>query len=332
MIKELFNKQKTYLNYFFDHVSEEKTEQLLQLMVATQGMIIFTGVGKSGTIAKKLADTFVSTGTKALFLNPTDALHGDVGILEDKDLVVYLSKSGETDELIRLSSILSKRNMAQVALVCKERSTLCSYCTFSLYLPLERELCPFGLAPTTSTVIQLAFGDILSVALMELKAFTLDAYSLNHPAGNIGKQTRKVKEVMLKEDLLPISHQDEPLSEALIELASKRCGALLIVDDHFQMVGIFTTGDLNRIILKERDLAFSLPMSELMTRDFVSITQDELLTKALDMMQHSTHKRVAMLPVLEEKKILGLLLLHDIIEVQLDGKQTTYPVESSTIF
>ncbi|MCI5052004.1 MAG: KpsF/GutQ family sugar-phosphate isomerase [Simkaniaceae bacterium] len=313
MLAELFQKQRSYLSDFFDEIDHKRAEVILKAFLSCKGMIIFTGVGKSGIIAEKLAMTMISTGTRALYLPAQNALHGDIGVVTSDDIVVCISKSGDTLELVDLLPFIKKRQAISIAWVSEKGSRLEQLCDQSIYLPVHHELCPFDLAPTTSTVVQLIFGDILAVAMMERKGFTIDQYALNHPRGSIGKQiAMRVSDVMLKESQVPICHPDDLLREAIVELTDKRCGCLLVCEEG-KMVGIFTDGDLRRTIQNSSPEVFDEKMKNLMNREFLWIDKNALASKALAMMQLNPHKRVLVLPVLSGKSVEGLLCMHDLV-------------------
>jgi len=319
MLKELFEEYQLNLNHFFDQIDCEKAEQIFHLFLNCKGKLIFTGVGKSGIIAEKLSTTMISTGTTSLYLPPMNALHGDIGIVDEKDLLICISKSGESDELLNLIPFVKKRGAKAIAWVSNPECRLIKSCDVGINLPFIKELCPFDLAPTTSTAVQLIFGDVLTMALMKAKRFSIDEYALNHPAGNIGKKiTVRVHDLMLKDRFLPLCRPDQPLREAIIELTNKRCGCLLITDDQNHLKGIFTDGDLRRSIQKDPARVLEKPMRELMTPNFFSINQNLLAWEALSLMQQSPGKRVMMLPVLEKERLIGLLHMHDIIQAGIN--------------
>ena len=311
MLREIFTRQRQFINYFFESLEMDRAELVLNEFLACQGMIVFTGVGKSGIIADKLAKTMMSTGTRAYHLPPLDAVHGDIGMLTDKDLVVLISKSGMSDEVINIAKLMKKRGIRTVAWVSTKSSPLASLCDLVMYLPIEREICPFDLAPTTSTAVQLIFGDVLAVALMQAKKFSIDQYALNHPAGGIGKMiAEKVEDIMSKGDELPLCKKEHLVREVLVELSEKRCGCLLIVDDEQRLQGIFTDGDLRRALNEHGEKALSLRMSDLLFEGCLVATPQMLVIEALKLMEGE--KKILMLPVIEQGKVIGLVHMHHI--------------------
>lgn len=310
---DLFKKKRQYLNFFFDHLDLEKANQILEILYSCKNNIIFTGIGKSAIIANKIAMTMLSTGTKALFLPAIDALHGDIAVITKDDIFVVFSKSGETDELLNLVPYVKKRKAKIVAIVSNENSRLAKICDYYICLPLEKELCPYNLAPTTSTSIQLIFGDVLTVALMQKKNFSITQYALNHPAGAIGKQiTLKVKDLMITSEALPICLEEDLIKDVLHILSSKKCGCLLIVDKKNKLKGIFTDGDLRRLIQDHSDF-FNKRMKDIMIHSPISIDQDSLAIDAMKQME--AQKQITVMPVIgENQNLIGLIKMHDIIQ------------------
>ena len=315
MLKDLFEEYQRNLNFFFDHIDVNATKKIYDLFLACNGMLIFTGVGKSGIIAEKLAMTMISTGTKALYLPPMNALHGDIGIMTDKDVLICISKSGETDELLSLIPFAQKKGAKTVAWVSNPHSKLLQVCDAGISLPLNKELCPFDLAPTTSTAIQLIFGDVLSVALMKGKKFSLDDYAFNHPAGNIGKKiSLTVDELMVKGEHLPLCSPNDRLREVLVTLTNKQCGCVLIVDPRERIQGIFTDGDLRRALQNDAAATLEKQIKDLMTSSFIRTQSGMLAWDALRLMQKDPSRRVMMMPVLENGNLVGLIRMHDIVQ------------------
>jgi len=314
---DLFEKQKKYLNFFFDNLNIEKANEILDLFTTCKNNIIFTGIGKSAIIAKKIAQTMLSTGTKAMFLSAVDALHGDIALISQEDIFVVLSKSGETKELIDLIFYVKKRKAKIVSFICNENSKIAKISDYFINLPLEKELCPYNLAPTTSTTLQLIFGDILTVALMQKnKNFSINDYAQNHPSGAIGLQINlKVEDLMIKEERLPICRENDIIKDVLPFLSSKKCGCLLIVDKKNNLKGIFTDGDLRRLLQKDNLDFINKKMKDIMTLSPVLIEKDLLAIDAMKLMEEK--KQIFMIPVVENEKLIGLIRMHDIIQTGL---------------
>ena len=319
---DLFEKQKKYLNFFFDNLDIEKANEILDLFTTCKNNIIFTGIGKSAIIAKKIAQTMLSTGSKAIYLSAVDALHGDIAIISKDDIFTILSRSGETKELIDLIFYVKKRKAKVIAILSNKNSKIAKISDCFIDLPLEKELCPYNLAPTTSTTIQLIFGDILTVALMQKnKKFSINEYALNHPSGAIGMQINlKVEDLMIKGEKLPICRENDLIKDILPALSLKKCGCLLIVDEKNMLQGIFTDGDLRRVLQKENLEFFNKKMKDVMTLSPVLIKKDTLAIDAMKLMEEK--KQITIIPVVENEKLVGLIRMHDIIQTGLKSLLT----------
>lgn len=316
MLKELLEKEREILTHFFDHIDLTAADHLFSLLKECKGMIILSGVGKSGLIGEKIAMTMTSTGSRAFFLSPTNALHGDIGIVSKDDIFLMISKSGESDELLQMIPFLRNRGVTLVAIVNKAHSRLSKACDFTVVLPIEKELCPYDLMPTASAVTQLIFGDILSVALMTYKNFSLMEYAMNHPAGRIGRRlTLRVGDLMLKGKDIPLCYPEDRLVDTLVELSDKRCGCVLVIDKEQSLMGIFTDGDLRRSLQKFGSQALEATMKEVMTKTAKLIKSDEMASQALTIMEGDQQHPVTVLPVLDENsKVVGLIKMHDIVQ------------------
>ncbi len=315
MLKQLFEDYQKNLAPFFEDLDIKKAEEIFHLLLNTKGTLVFSGVGKSGIIAEKLAMTMISTGTKALYLPAMNALHGDIGALSADDILICISKSGESEELLELIPFARERGAKTIAWVSNESSKLFIQCDKAICLPFRREVCPFDLAPTTSTAIQLIFGDVLAVALMRAKKFSLDQYALNHPAGLIGKKvTLKVDDLMLSGDKLPVCRPSDLLETVLSEFSAKRCGCVLVTNANGQLEGIFTDGDLRRALHIHPKEILKKEMRELMTPSFFSTNSGEYAFEALKQMQQDPKRFVTTMPVLKGKRLVGLIRMHDIVQ------------------
>ncbi len=319
MLKALLQAKRHYLDHFFEHVDVSSMEKMLHALHQCRGGIFFSGVGKSGLVAQKIAVTMASTGTRALFLSPTDALHGDIGLVSQNDLCVLISKSGESQELLNLVPHLQQRGVCLVAVVSNPSSRLSKLCNLSMHLPLKKELCPFDLVPTTSAVIQLILGDVLAVGLMQLNNFDLAQYSLNHPSGRIGKRSSlKVKDLMRSSDAIPKCAPQAKLVNILYELSSKQCGCILVVSPENNLLGIFTDGDLRRALEKYNALVFDMRVDQLMNPSPRCTDPEELAWEALKTMESIVSQPITVMPVvLENKQVVGLLKMHDVIQAGL---------------
>ncbi len=317
-MKTLFEDQRRYLNHFFDQIDLAAAEKVLQKLLACKGVVILSGVGKSGHIAQKISTTFLSTGTKSFFLSPANALHGDIGFISPDDTLIALSKSGESQELLEILPHIQRKGASTIAVVSQSNSRLAKACDLSILLPIQRELCPFDLAPTTSTAAQLIFGDCLAVALMKAKNFSLSDFAENHPAGLLGRKiTLKVSDLMLKGDAVPLCKPTDKLIDMLHELSVKRCGCLLVADEDLHLLGIFTDGDLRRAVQTKGPDALQLPLAELMTKAPKMIPGGRRAFEAMKQMEEDPTRLVTVLPVVENGRILGLLRMHDILQAGL---------------
>lgn len=313
VLQDLLEQQRQYVNYFFDHLDELQAEKALQACLECQGILVLTGVGKSGIIAEKIAMTLISVGTRALFLPAMNFLHGDIGVIGKEDLVLMLSKSGESQELLELIPYIRQKGSKILALLSEDESRLARSADLFVRLPVEKELCPFDLAPTTSTAVQLLFGDVLAMSLMREKKFSLAQYAKNHPSGLIGRQiTLHVRDVMKKGEELPLSRPEDRLVDVIVELSNKKCGCLLVISKEEELLGIFTDGDLRRALQSSGADVMHKTMQELMNRSAIAVFADDLALHAMKKMQEKRY--VMMAPVVEGKKVVGLIRMHDIIQ------------------
>jgi len=316
MLKELFEKEREILNHFFDHVDLQAANQLFEIVKECKGLILITGVGKSGLVAEKIAQTMTSTGSRAFFLAPTNAMHGDIGIVSKEDVFLMISKSGESEELLQMVPFLRNRGVKPIAIVSNGNSRLAKACDLCVILPVEKELCPFDLVPTTSAVIQMIFGDALAIALMQHKNFGLMDYAMNHPAGRIGRRlTLRVKDLMLKGNDIPLCKPEDRLVDTLVELSDKRCGCVLVLDSQKKLLGIFTDGDLRRALQRLGSKVFDAKMSEVMIPTARFVEFDAMASQALVLMEADQKHPITILPVIdEESKVIGLIKMHDIVQ------------------
>ncbi len=316
VIRELIEAEQSYLSDFFKNLNIDAVDKILNLLLNCQGMIFLTGVGKSELIAKKIAVTMTSTGTRASFISPTNALHGDLGIVKKGDLFLVLSKSGESDEACNLIPFVRNKNVETVAIVNNESSRLAKACDFVLALPNVKELCPFDMAPTTSTTVQAIIGDILAISLMRLKNFSIEEYATFHPAGRIGRRiSMKVEDIMISGNNVPKCKADDSLVDTLVELSNKQCGAVLIVDNNECLLGIFTDGDLRRALQNLGVNALQEPMKNVMIKYPKYINSEILAWDAMKVMEADQKHPIMVLPVLDsDKKVVGLIKMHDLIQ------------------
>jgi arabinose-5-phosphate isomerase len=318
MLKTLFADQRQYLNQFFDSIDHAQTQKVFDKLLDCKGVIILSGVGKSGHIAEKISTTFLSTGTRSFYLSAANALHGDVGFVSSQDVFLCFSKSGGSQELIDLLPHVQKKGASTIAVVSTPNSKLAKISDLSIVLPIQREICPYDLAPTTSTAAQLIFGDCLAVGLMQIKKFTMGDFAANHPGGSLGRKiTFTVAELMLKGADIPLCRPADALIDVLHELSLKRCGCLLVADEQRRLMGIFTDGDLRRAIQSEGPDALRKPILQLMTESPKSISPEKLAFEAVKIMEEDPARLITVLPVLERGKVVGLIRMHDILQKEL---------------
>ncbi len=272
-----------------------------------QGRIIVSGMGKSGQIGRKIASTLASTGTPALFLHPSDASHGDLGMITTSDVLLVLSWSGETQELKDLVAYSRRFSVPLIAITSKQASTLGKAADVVLTLPKHEEACPNGLAPTTSTTMQLVIGDALAVALLEDKGFSSLDFRTLHPGGKLGAALSFVRDIMHTGDAIPLLPVNAPMSEALLKMTEKSMGCLGLTDDEGKLAGIITDGDLRRN-MSENLLQASV--SDIMTPDPITIRPDELASSALETINNS---EITSLFVTENKKPVGIIHIHGLL-------------------
>lgn len=282
-------------------------------MIAGASKLIVSGVGKSGMIAHKIAATFSSIGIPALFMHPVDALHGDLGIVCEDDVALLLSKSGSTDDIVRLVPYLRSRKAKLIAIVGNTDSFLSEAADVSLDASVEKEACPFNQAPTSSAVAALAIGDALAMTCMEVNGFTLEDFSKLHPLGQIGRNiTLKVKDVMHSGNDLPVVSGKSSFRDAVIEITNKRLGCVCICDWEKRLLGILTDGDVRRVLHEHEDLR-GLNISSIMTTNPVTVSPEAFLSEAMALME-SRESQISVLPVVDsERKCAGVVRIHDII-------------------
>jgi arabinose-5-phosphate isomerase len=282
----------------------------IEILYNCKGKVIFTGIGKSGHIARKISSTFSSTGTPSIFLHPAEAIHGDLGIIDKEDVLVIISNSGETEEIINIIPYLKFLNVPIICITGNINSTLAQKSDVVIDIKIKREACPFNLAPTSSTTAILVLGDALAITLMELKGFTKEQFAKLHPGGLIGKRLKKVMDIMHSGEKVPIVYEDMTMKEAIIEITSKGFGATSVLDRNQNLIGIITDGDLRRYIEKGNDLNNGSVKSAT-TKNPKTIKYNETVADALNLMEK--YKITVLLVLDENNKLIGILHLHDIL-------------------
>lgn len=281
------------------------------LMLGCKGRIVVTGMGKSGHIGGKIAATLASTGTPAFFVHPGEASHGDLGMITRQDVVLALSNSGETAEILTILPLIKRLGVPLIAMTGQPESTLARLATVHINVAVQQEACPLGLAPTSSTTAALVMGDALAVSLLETKGFTRDDFALSHPGGSLGKRLiLKVADVMHAGKDVPAVNSSALVSGALLEMTNKKLGMTAVVDDQQQVLGIFTDGDLRRMLEKGLDVR-STSIHQVMTVSCATISADLLAVEAMQIME--AKKINALLVVDQQRKLQGALNMHDLL-------------------
>jgi arabinose-5-phosphate isomerase len=282
-----------------------------QFLLDCTGRIVVIGVGKSGHISKKIAATLASTGSPAFFIHPSEAKHGDIGMITRSDVIIAISYSGESEEMIALLPHIKRLGVPLIALSGKPHSTLAKAATINLDVSVEKEACPLGLAPTSSTTAALVMGDALAMALLDKRGFTEDDFALSHPGGTLGRRLLlRVNEIMHHSDSIPIVKQSASLKEALVEMTHKKLGMTTVIDDAGKLTGIFTDGDVRRALDRNTDI-HATAVQDVMTKSPKTIKHDMLAAEALNLME--THKITALVITNVDHQPDGILHIHDIL-------------------
>ena len=274
--------------------------------------VIISGVGKSGIVGKKIAATFSSVGIPSLFLHPVEALHGDLGIVNEEDVSILMSKSGTTDELILLYPYLKKRTNI-IAITTNQESYLAKHSDIHLYIPLQKEACPIELAPTTSTTLTMALGDAIAASVMKMNNFSEVEFAFNHPLGQLGKNlTITVGDVMHKGNNIPLIEVNSSFRDALIVMTDKPLGCLCVVDNH-RLVGIVTDGDSRRALNRYESIS-EIQINDIMTSNPITVSSDTLVGRALSVMENRK-SQINVLPVVDaNNRCIGVVRIHDLIK------------------
>jgi arabinose-5-phosphate isomerase len=281
-----------------------------ETILACQGRVIVTGMGKSGHIGNKIAATLASTGTPAFFVHPGEASHGDLGMITKADVVIAISNSGNTNEIVTLLPLIARLGIPMISMTGDKHSQLAKAACANLDVSVTIEACPLNLAPTTSTTVTLVMGDALAIALLEARGFNAEDFAFSHPSGALGRKLLlRVKDIMHEGDQIPVVNADKTLQDALIEMTQKGLGMTTIMSDDAKLVGIFTDGDLRRIIDLKLDFA-TTSVSDVMSANPKTIPQNMLAAEALTIMEKAS---ITALIVEEKDHITGVLHLHDIL-------------------
>lgn len=294
---------------------DENFVKACEFILACEGRTVVIGMGKSGHIGSKIAATLASTGTPAFFVHPGEASHGDLGMITSKDIVICLSNSGETDEITNILPLIKRLQVPLISMTGNANSTLATTANVNLDVGVEKEACPLGLAPTSSTTAALVMGDALAVALLESRGFSADDFALAHPGGSLGRRLLlHVNDIMHTGNELPKVYADTPLKEALIEMTNKGLGVTAIVDIDDKVIGIYTDGDLRRTLDKNVDMSSST-VADFMTQGCKTISGNALAASALAVMEEN--KINALLVVDNEQTLCGVLNMHDLLKARV---------------
>lgn len=284
----------------------------VEMILTCPGRLVVTGMGKSGAIGRKIAGTFSSTGTPSLFLHPAEGIHGDLGMVTANDVVLALSNSGETEEIVAILPAIARIGAKMIALVGRPQSTLSSYSEVVLDASVECETCPLDLAPTTSTTAALALGDALALAVMEARRFTKSDYALFHPGGSLGRKLLlRVSDIMRTGDAVAIVDENSILRDAIFAITKAGAGAACVVDGEGKLLGIITDGDVRRALLAD-DNALSKRAFEVMVKGPRTISPDRLATEGLRLME-APPRQIGEMPVVTDNRPIGMLMLKDLV-------------------
>lgn len=289
-------------------------EGVIKLILETKGKLVITGIGKTGIIGQKIAATLASTGTTTIFMHSTEGLHGDLGMVNDDDLIIAISNSGNSDEIKSIIPSIKKRKCKIVAMTGNFNSELAKNSDLIIDIGVEKETCPMNLAPTCSTTAALVMGDAIATTLIKLKKFKSENYALFHPGGSLGRRLlTKVENVMHCEKDIPICFKNSNINDVILEMTQKGLGIICVISEN-KLSGIITEGDIRRA-LKAQDKFFSFKASDIMTENFTSINKNIMAIEALEIMENRK-SQISVLPVLENKSLIGVVRIHDLLSVK----------------
>jgi len=289
---------------------DEQFAQIVQLILTSKGRLVVTGIGKSANIASKIVATLNSTGTPSMFMHATDAIHGDLGMIQKDDIILCISKSGNTPEIKVLVPLLKKGGNPLIAMVSERKSYLAEKSNFILHAHVDREACPHNLAPTNSTTAQLVMGDALAMCLLEQRKFTPQDFAKYHPGGALGKKMYLRVEDIYTSKKAPFVSPNQSIPDVIIEISSKRLGSAAVVDSQMQLLGIITDGDLRRMLEKTTNFT-NLCAEDIMTKNPKTIGVKDMAVNALELMES---KSITQLAVTDKGKYMGMLHLHDLLK------------------
>ena len=312
--KKTFAQEVSSLAEIPNQIDRNKFNEICKLIINCKGNIVLMGIGKSGNIAAKISSTFSSTGTPSFYLNAAEASHGDLGSLKKNDILVIFSFSGETEEIVQIFPTCKSKVRTIVSITGNEESSIAKYSNLNLHLEISEEACPLNLAPTTSSSAMLILGDALAIAILEARKFSPEDFAKNHPGGKLGKSLLKVKDLMISGNSLPLISDSTPMKDVIYEISNKGLGLTLVKDSKRKIIGLFTDGDLRRLLNKNSNIE-DLKINALMTRKFQAINKNMQIKNAIDQM--NKYKIYSLVVKDEKGRVEGIIRMHDIIEAKI---------------
>ena len=310
--KEIFDSEIEELKIVREKIDSEMID-VVNIILESKGKVVVTGIGKSGLIGKKIAATLASTGTYAVFMNSAEGLHGDLGMISKDDVVLAISNSGNSDEIVAILPSIKKIGAKIVAMTGNRNSKLGRAADKILNIGVKREGCPLNLAPMSSTTSTLVMGDALAAILIKMRDFKPENFALYHPGGSLGKRLlMRVSDVMHKDDKIPLCDKESSIDNVILVMTEKRLGAVCVMNGDL-MVGIITEGDIRRA-LKRKEEFFNLKAKDIMTRNFTRVSEDSMAIDALELMENR-ESQISVLPVFKDVKLVGIVRVHDLLNV-----------------
>ncbi|NME35460.1 SIS domain-containing protein [Fusobacterium sp. FSA-380-WT-3A] len=313
MAKKLFDSEIEELTKVRNKL-DDNIEKIVELILNSKGKVVITGIGKSGLIGKKIAATLSSTGTHAIFMNSAEGLHGDLGMICEEDIVIAISNSGNSEEVLSLIPSIKRIGATLVAMTGNEKSPLGREAKYILNIGIEKEGCPLNLAPMSSATSTLVMGDALASILIERRHFKPENFAVYHPGGTLGRRLlMKVRDVMHTGDNLPLVNDTSSVDEVILKMTKKRLGAVCVMNLENKMVGIITEGDLRRALSKKEEF-FKMKAENIMTKDFTYADEGIMAIEALDLMENRENQ-ISVLPVMKNGELVGIVRVHDLLNV-----------------
>lgn len=310
--KEIFDSEIEELKIVREKIDSEMID-VVNIILESKGKVVVTGIGKSGLIGKKIAATLASTGTYAVFMNSAEGLHGDLGMISKEDVVLAISNSGNSDEIVAILPSIKKIGAKIIAMTGNRNSKLGRAADKILNIGVKREGCPLNLAPMSSTTSTLVMGDALAAILIKMRDFKPENFALYHPGGSLGKRLlMRVSDVMHKDDKIPFCDKESSIDNVILVMTEKRLGAVCVMNGDL-MVGIITEGDIRRA-LKRKEEFFNLKAKDIMTRNFTRVSEDSMAIDALELMENR-ESQISVLPVFKDVKLVGIVRVHDLLNV-----------------